>query len=351
MLVDLARNDLGRVCTPGTVRPTELMEVERFSRVMHIVSTVEGELADGPHPLDALAVTFPAGTVTGAPKRRAMELIAELEPTARGSLRGRGRVLHVRGRPRLLHHDPDRGRRGRARLRADGSRDRRRLGPGGRTRGDESQGVRPPARGPRCAARPLGGGAPMILVVDHYDSFTFNLVQLIESLGIAPTVVKSDERSAEELVESRPSAVILSPGPGRPEDAGCFPELLELLPDETPVLGVCLGHQALGLASGGGRRASGARPREGLDGASPRRGHLRGGPRPVRGRAVPLARRASRRVPRRPRDHGVERRRPGDGGPAPDDCRGSACSSIPSRSSRRRVRRIVRNFLSLARAS
>jgi len=88
MLVDLARNDLGRVCTPGSVRPTELMAVERFSRVMHIVSTVEGELADGLHPLDALAVTFPAGTVTGAPKRRAMEIIAEEEPTARGPYAG-----------------------------------------------------------------------------------------------------------------------------------------------------------------------------------------------------------------------------------------------------------------------
>jgi anthranilate synthase component 1 len=88
MLVDLARNDLGRVCTPGSVRPTELMVVERFSKVMHIVSTVEGELADGQHALDALAVTFPAGTVTGAPKRRAMELIAEHEPTARGPYAG-----------------------------------------------------------------------------------------------------------------------------------------------------------------------------------------------------------------------------------------------------------------------
>jgi anthranilate synthase component 1 len=88
MLVDLARNDLGRVCAPGSVRPSELMAVERFSKVMHIVSTVEGELEEGAHPLDALAVTFPAGTVTGAPKRRAMELIAEYEPTARGPYAG-----------------------------------------------------------------------------------------------------------------------------------------------------------------------------------------------------------------------------------------------------------------------
>jgi anthranilate synthase component 1 len=88
MLVDLARNDLGIVCTPGTVRPTELMAVERFSRVMHIVSTVEGELRAGLTPLDALAATFPAGTVTGAPKRRAMEIIAEAEPTPRGPYAG-----------------------------------------------------------------------------------------------------------------------------------------------------------------------------------------------------------------------------------------------------------------------
>jgi anthranilate synthase component I len=88
MLVDLARNDIGRVCVAGTVEPTQLMEVERFSKVMHIVSTVEGELRPDHHPLDALAVTFPAGTVTGAPKRRAMELIAEHEPSARGPYAG-----------------------------------------------------------------------------------------------------------------------------------------------------------------------------------------------------------------------------------------------------------------------
>ena len=88
MLVDLSRNDLGRVCVAGSVRPTELMAVERFSKVMHIVSTVEGDLRPDAEPFDALAVTFPAGTVTGAPKRRAMELIAEHEPTPRGPYAG-----------------------------------------------------------------------------------------------------------------------------------------------------------------------------------------------------------------------------------------------------------------------
>jgi anthranilate synthase component 2 len=91
----------------------------------------------------------------------------------------------------------------------------------------------------------------VILVVDHYDSFTYNLVQLIESLGAETEVVKSDAETAQELVRRRPEAVVLSPGPGRPEQAGCFTNLLRILPDEVPVLGVCLGHQAMGIVAGG----------------------------------------------------------------------------------------------------
>jgi anthranilate synthase component 2 len=91
----------------------------------------------------------------------------------------------------------------------------------------------------------------MILVVDHYDSFTYNLVQLVESLGHDTEVVKSDAVPADALVARAPDGVILSPGPGRPEAAGCFPELLDTLPAATPVLGVCLGHQAIGVEYGG----------------------------------------------------------------------------------------------------
>ncbi len=91
----------------------------------------------------------------------------------------------------------------------------------------------------------------MILVVDHYDSFTYNLVQLIESLGHATEVVKSDAEPAQALAAREPDAVVLSPGPGRPEVAGCFTELLDVLPPSTPVLGVCLGHQAIGVEYGG----------------------------------------------------------------------------------------------------
>ena len=83
MLVDLGRNDLGRVCEFGTVRVPQYMSVERYSHVMHLVSTVEGRLAGDRDHLDALVSCFPAGTVSGAPKIRAMQILAELEPTRR----------------------------------------------------------------------------------------------------------------------------------------------------------------------------------------------------------------------------------------------------------------------------
>ena len=88
MLVDLGRNDVGRVARPGTVSVDRLMEVERYSHVMHISSTVSGELREGRTSLDALRAAFPAGTVSGAPKIRAMEVIAELEPDQRGVYAG-----------------------------------------------------------------------------------------------------------------------------------------------------------------------------------------------------------------------------------------------------------------------
>jgi anthranilate synthase component 1 len=88
MLVDLGRNDVGRVARPGSVTVDRLMEVERYSHVMHISSTVSGQLREGRTSLDALRAAFPAGTVSGAPKIRAMEIIADLEPDRRGVYAG-----------------------------------------------------------------------------------------------------------------------------------------------------------------------------------------------------------------------------------------------------------------------
>ena len=84
MLLDLGRNDVGRVCMPGTVRVTEQFAIERYSHVMHLVSNVEGTLAPGFDAIDAFRAAFPAGTLSGAPKVRAMQIIDELEPTRRG---------------------------------------------------------------------------------------------------------------------------------------------------------------------------------------------------------------------------------------------------------------------------
>ena len=88
MLVDLARNDVGRVSTPGSIQVSELMEIERYSHVMHLVSNITGQLRDDLSPYDALRAGFPAGTVSGAPKIRAMEIINELEEEQRGVYAG-----------------------------------------------------------------------------------------------------------------------------------------------------------------------------------------------------------------------------------------------------------------------
>ena len=88
MLVDLGRNDVGRVARVGSVRLTERMVIERYSHVMHIVSNVEGELIAGRDAIDVLRASFPAGTVSGAPKVRALEIIDELEPLKRGVYAG-----------------------------------------------------------------------------------------------------------------------------------------------------------------------------------------------------------------------------------------------------------------------
>ena len=88
MLVDLSRNDVGRISKPGSVEVSQFMEIERYSHVMHLVSHVQGELSDGLTQFDALRACFPAGTVSGAPKIRAMQIIAELERDRRGPYAG-----------------------------------------------------------------------------------------------------------------------------------------------------------------------------------------------------------------------------------------------------------------------
>ncbi len=98
----------------------------------------------------------------------------------------------------------------------------------------------------------------MILLIDNYDSFVFNLDQAFSALGADVRVMRNDALTVEEALAMDPSAVILSPGPGRPQGAGIVLELLKRLPGRTPVLGVCLGHQALVESEGGTLEVDGA---------------------------------------------------------------------------------------------
>ena len=91
----------------------------------------------------------------------------------------------------------------------------------------------------------------MVLVIDNYDSFTYNLVQYLGELGAEMRVHRNDQVTVDEVAEMRPERIVISPGPGRPEDAGITVEVIRRLGPTTPILGVCLGHQAIGMVYGG----------------------------------------------------------------------------------------------------
>jgi anthranilate synthase/aminodeoxychorismate synthase-like glutamine amidotransferase len=91
----------------------------------------------------------------------------------------------------------------------------------------------------------------VILLIDNYDSFTFNLAQYLGELGAGPVVKRNDEVTLDEISAMQPQRIVISPGPGRPEDAGVSVEVIKQLGPRVPILGVCLGHQGIGIAFGG----------------------------------------------------------------------------------------------------
>ena len=101
MITDLERNDLGQFCEFGSVQATDLLKLERFEQEFHLVSTVEGQMREGVTHVDALAYCFPGGSITGAPKKRAREIIAELEPEPRGLYTGAIGILGLNGESRF----------------------------------------------------------------------------------------------------------------------------------------------------------------------------------------------------------------------------------------------------------
>ena len=286
MLVDLGRNDLGRVCEYGSVEVEELMVVETYSHVLHIVSRVAGTLRPEVGAMDALRACLPAGTLSGAPKVRAMQIIDELEPHKRCSYGGAIGYLGFDG-------DLDTAIHIRTVVVKDGVAH---VQAGGGTVADakpdfeyrESVNKAKAVFSAVELAEPEGLAVRrhyrhMLLshlkvlneglVIDNYDSFTYNLVQYLGELGAEMDVVRNDKAEVAELLERKPDRLVISPGPCTPAEAGISVEASRAFPEAgVPTLGVCLGHQAMVEAFGGtvdhGRSRSTARtPRSSTTGA------------------------------------------------------------------------------------
>ena len=304
MLVDLGRNDVGRVSEIGSVKVTELMVVERYSHVMHIVSNVVGVLRQECDAFDAFAATFPQGTVSGAPKIRAMEIIDELESVRRGVYAGAVGYFSYTGntdtaialRTLLIKQQP--------RLHPGGRRRGRGLGPRRGIRGIGQQGSRDGA-GASSRARIRNRGSEVslmsdnekvrVLMIDNYDSFTYNLVQYLGELGADVTVKRNDAIDVAGIRALHPAAVVISPGPCTPTEAGISLTLFREMAGEVPILGVCLGLQCIGEAFGGkvvARRSPDAR--QDLADNSRRQDNFRRHPQSVRRDALSFADRRRR---------------------------------------------------------
>ena len=178
---------------------------------------------------------------------------------------------------------------------------------------------------------------PRVLVLDNYDSFVYNLVQELGELGAEPVVFRNDAIDVAGIRAERPDAVLISPGPGRPEDGGVSLDAIAQLAGEIPLLGVCLGHQCIGQAYGGrdrGRPSSDAR--QDLGDPPRREGPVRRAPQPLRGHPLPLAGGAARERARRAGGHRDldRRRRHGAAAPLP----GRRGRAVPPRVGADRVR-------------
>ena len=292
MLVDLGRNDLGRVARPGTVTVTKYMEVERYSHVLHLVSHVEARLRPDLDALDALRAVFPAGTLSGAPKVRAMQLIAAAEGERRGLYGGAVGYLGYDGnldtaitiRSAVLKE-------GRAHVHTGAGIVAGSV-PGEGVRGDRAQGGGDPAgdrAGRRRSAAPSAGAAvtarrvepveagsaAMILVIDNYDSFTFNLVQALQAAGAdgARRAQRRDRPGRDRGAGRGPGGRPARDRRSRPARATRTTPASRWTPIEVarereiPLLGVCLGHavDGRGLRRVDRPRAD-ARPRRGRRG-------------------------------------------------------------------------------------
>lgn len=261
MLVDLARNDLGRVCRFGSVRVSQQMVVERYSHVMHIVSQVDGELRPEYDAFDLLQATFPAGTVSGAPKVRAMQVINELEGQARGVYAGVVGYFSYSGeldsciaiRTLVMRGDQVEVQAG-AGIVADSQPQREHqecLNKANALFKAVELAEKSSASAARLNPAAQKKEMPRVVLIDNYDSFTYNLAQYLGELGAEVLIFRNDAISPAEIVALQPTHLVVSPGPGSPQEAGVSNEVIQKLGKTIPTLGVCLGHQCIGYTFGG----------------------------------------------------------------------------------------------------
>lgn len=272
MLVDLSRNDVNNVCQPESVVVKAHAVIENYSHVMHMTTKVEGELKHGFRALDALRSIANAGTLSGAPKIRAMQIIDELEPDSRGFyggavgyvnykgdldscifirsivVDGEG-IVHVQaGAGVVADSDPE----------SEFQETLLKAGAPLKAVAEVCNPVRKRQQLTVNKPKKLFSGSKLpesldsnVLLLDNYDSYTHNIAQALAKLGMRVTVMRNDVK-AKELIQAKPNFLIVSPGPGRPEDAGLSIQALRHFPqDGIPSLGICLGHQALAMAFGG----------------------------------------------------------------------------------------------------
>ena len=307
MIVDLVRNDLGRACEAGRVAGHAAAAAPRPTRGCGTwCPTCAGRCDPGSGDGDLIRAAFPPGSVTGAPKIRAMEIIHELEATPRevytGAVGYRSPVagLELNVAIRTFEFCGDRVWLGAGGgivadsqaddeysecllkaaplVRAVGGRLAREPGAGaGGGAADSGTAAAPapvdrsgvgaarigaarlaprPDPGARARSLPAGraaagpAGRPVIVMIDNYDSFTYNLVHMLVGEGGQVEVVRNDEVTAAQVAAFGPAGIVISPGPCGPADAGISVDVVRTCGGTTPLLGVCLGHQAVAAAFG-----------------------------------------------------------------------------------------------------
>ena len=256
MCTDVDRNDMSRVCVPGTVKLIGRRLIEQYSRLVHTVDHVEGELAEGYDALDAFATHLWACTTTGSPKPVALQAIEDLEVSPRRWYAGAIGFLSVNGNLntgmtlRTVHLED-----GQARVRAgatllydsDPATEERETRVKASAFLEATLGERPASKAAATTGtahrRGVGAGR-RVLFVDFLDSFVHTLASYVRVTGAEVTTVRPGfpERVFDEV---RPDLVFLSPGPGTPQERGVHEVAQQALARGIPLFGVCLGHQGL----------------------------------------------------------------------------------------------------------